>query len=111
ETAILHGAIVWLVALPVLLILGTIGAGHLLGYFATGLVGPANWLPPAAGNVAVDPVGARAASNVSVSAAFAMIMGLLGGLLGGWLGSVSEEPAALRRLRPEGGRPATRRQI
>jgi hypothetical protein len=88
EAALLHGALTWLVALPALLVLGAIGAGHFFGNFGMGLLAPPVWIAPAAGNIpAVDAVTAGAARDIAVSALFAVVMGLAGGLLGGWLAS------------------------
>ncbi|HVA26015.1 MAG TPA: hypothetical protein VMW62_16690 [Chloroflexota bacterium] len=88
ESGLLHGALTWLVTLPVLLVLGGIGAGHFFGNFGIGLLAPPVWIAPAAGNVpAVDAAAAGAARDIAVSAAFVVVMGLLGGMLGGWIGS------------------------
>ena len=57
ETAMLHGAIVWLVAVPILVVLASMGAGSYFGAWYGGLAG----LPPAAAQAlaaAPDPAAA-----------------------------------------------------
>ena len=47
EPAMLHGAIVWLVAIPGLLFLAALGAGGYFGTWYTGLAAPPAWAPQA----------------------------------------------------------------
>jgi hypothetical protein len=89
ETAMLHGALVWLLAVPLLLAFGSLGAA---GYFGDwSLAGT----PPWAG---VPPVAdAKALRNGALGALTAMLLGLAGGVVGGWLGS--GEPMTLTHRR------------
>ena len=83
----LHGAIVWLLALPFLLAIGSMGAASFFGEWYGGLAGTPSWAtaaPPAA----VDPqVAAAAARNSALGAVTAVLLGLMGGVVGGWLGT------------------------
>ena len=84
EPAMLHGAIVWLLAVPLLLVLAALGA---LGHFGTwygGLAGTPSWVPPV---VAPDPDLAAATRNNALATAVALLLGLVGGVLGGWMAS------------------------
>ena len=87
ETAMLHGAIVWLVAVPILVVLASMGAGSYFGGWYGGLAG----LPPAAAAQALaappDPAAAMAARNAALAALTALLLGLMGGVVGGWMGS------------------------
>jgi hypothetical protein len=94
DTAILHGAIAWLVTVPFFMLLGALGTGGYLGGWYGGLaqgVGP------------VDPAVAAAFRNTAVATASALLLGLVGSVLGGWM--ASGEPMTLayyRRRRREG---------
>jgi hypothetical protein len=92
ETDMLHGAIVWLVAIPLLVVLGAVGAGSLFGGWYAGLAGVPVWVTPT--NVAADPTAAAAARNAALLAVTALLIGLVGSVLGGWL--ASGEPMSLR---------------
>jgi hypothetical protein len=85
ETAMLHGAIVWLLALPFLLMIGSLGAASFLGEWYGGLAGTPAWVVPA------PPVDARAAAaaarNSALAAVTGVLLGLMGGVVGGWLGA------------------------
>jgi hypothetical protein len=87
ETAMLHGAIVWLVAVPILVVLASMGTGSYFGGWYGGLAG----LPPAAAAQAMaaaqDPAVAMAARNAALAALTALLLGLMGGVVGGWMGS------------------------
>jgi hypothetical protein len=87
ETAMLHGAIVWLVAVPILMVLASMGAVSYLGGWYGGLAG----LPPAAAAqayaTAQDPAAGLAARNAALAAVTALLLGLMGGVVGGWMGS------------------------
>jgi hypothetical protein len=84
EPAILHGAIVWLVAVPLLLVLAALGGlGHFGGWYG-GLAGTPSWVaaaPP------VDPDLATATRNNALATTVALLLGLIGGVLGGWMAS------------------------
>jgi len=84
EPAILHGAIVWLVAIPLLLVLAGLGAaGHLGGWYA-GLSGTPSWVAAAP---TPDPDLAVATRNNAVATTIALLLGLIGGVIGGWMAS------------------------
>lgn len=83
EPAILHGAIVWLVALPLLLALAAVGtSGHWGGWYG-GLSGVPAWTAAAA----ADPDLATATRNNALATAVALLLGLVGAVLGGWMAS------------------------
>jgi hypothetical protein len=92
ETDMLHGAIVWLLTIPLLVAIGAIGAGTLFGPWYAGLAGVPVWATPT--NVAADPNAAAAARNAALFAVTALLIGLVGSVLGGWL--ASGEPMSLR---------------
>ena len=87
ETAMLHGAIAWLVAVPILVVLASMGAASYFGGWYGGLAG----LPPALAAEALvaaqDPAVAMAARNAALAAMTALLLGLMGGVVGGWMGS------------------------
>jgi hypothetical protein len=83
EPAILHGAIVWLVTLPLLLALAAVGiSGHWGGWYG-GLAGMPAW----AAATPADPELAIATRSNALATAVALLLGLVGGVLGGWLAS------------------------
>jgi hypothetical protein len=95
EPAILHGAIVWLLAVPFLVVMATLGAGSYFGGWYGGLAGTPAWaVPPTA---AVDPNVAVAARNGALGAVTVLLIGLIGSVVGGWL--ASGEPMTLRHYR------------
>ena len=87
ETAMLHGAIVWLLGVPMLLLLGGLG---LTGYFGSWYVG---FLPAA--RTAADAVAMR---NAALGGVTALLIGLIGGVIGGWMASGEPMTLAARRL-------------
>ena len=95
ETGALHGAIAWLVAVPIILVLVALGAGSLFGVWYSGLAGTQAWVPPApAGGAA----GAELAREAAGGALTALLIGLIGAVLGGWLGSgETMNPYEIRR--------------
>jgi hypothetical protein len=99
EPAILHGAIAWLVAVPMLVVLAALGTGNMLGGWYGGLGGVPVWATPA-GPVA-DPNAAAAARNAALGAVTALLLGLVGSVLGGWLASGEPMyPTYYRRREP-----------
>jgi hypothetical protein len=83
EPAILHGAIVWLVTLPLLLAVAAVGAsGHWGGWYG-GLSGMPAWTAAAA----ADPDLATATRNNALATVLALLLGLIGAVLGGWMAS------------------------
>jgi len=82
EPAMLHGAVVWTLAVPLLLVLATLGARF--GGWYSGLAGMPAWassLPP------VDPALAAAMRNTALAAVTALLIGLMGAVIGGWMAS------------------------
>jgi hypothetical protein len=97
ETDMLHGAIVWLVAVPLLVAFAAIGAGTLFGGWYGGLAGTPVWVTP--NNVAADPTAAAAARNTALLAITALLIGLVGSVLGGWMASGEPMSVNLYRTR------------
>jgi hypothetical protein len=117
EPAMLHGAITWLVAVPLLLVLVGIGAGSVFGGWFAGLSGTPSWAPSAAapfnrpeapGPGATDAERTqyhtdlatyhqqverwreetpRATRNSALGAVTALLLGLVGSVIGGWMAS------------------------
>jgi len=82
EPAILHGAIVWLVTIPMLLLMGAMGAaGHVGGWYG-GLSAIAQGAAPLS-----DSDMAVAVRNNALATAVALLIGLIGAVLGGWMAS------------------------
>ncbi len=92
EPAMLHGAITWALALPLLIALLAIGAGGAVGGWYGGLVGPPAWGPSPA--VPADP---RVLRNGALAAVTAILLGLVGSVIGAWF--ASDEPMTLRYYR------------
>jgi hypothetical protein len=105
EPAILHGAIVWLLVLPLLLGFAALGASAHFGGWYAGLAGSPSWVaaPPTP-----DPELATATRNNAVATAIALLVGLVGGVIGGWM--ASGEPMTLTYHRRREGLAAARRQ-
>jgi len=102
EPAILHGAIVWLVTLPLLLLLAAVGvSGHWGGWYG-GLSGMPAWTAA----MASDPDLAAATRNNALATAVALMLGLVGGVLGGWM--ASGEPMTFTHHRKRDRLPETR---
>jgi hypothetical protein len=97
ETDMLHGAIVWLLAVPLLVTLAGLGAGALFGGWYAGLAGVPVWVTQ--NNVAADPNAAAAARNAALLAVTALLVGLIGAVLGGWLASGEPMSIYLYRTR------------
>jgi hypothetical protein len=102
ESAMLHGAVAWLVAVPILVVLASLGTAPYFGGWYGGLAG----LPPAAAAQAVaaaqDPALALAARNAALAAVTALLLGLMGGVVGGWMGSGEPMTFTHYRTRREG---------
>ena len=101
EPAMLHGAIVFLVALPFLVVFAALGAGNFFGAWFHGLAGMPAWVvpaPTASGTaVVVDPVAAAATRNAALTALTALLLGLVGAVVGGW--AASGEPMTFTHYR------------
>jgi hypothetical protein len=84
EPAILHGAIVWMLALPILLVLAALGTTAHYGGWYGGLSGNPVWataVPP------VDPEIAKGMRNTATATVTALLIGLMGAVIGGWMAS------------------------
>lgn len=99
EPSALHGAISWLVAVPLLLTLAALGAGALFGNWFGGLAGTPVWA--AGATAAADPGSAEGARNTALAALTALILGLIGSVLGGWMASGEPMSASYYRHRDE----------
>jgi len=99
ETAMLHGAIAWLIAVPILLVMASLGAAAYFGTWYGGLAGTPAWAAPAATAVQ-DPSAAIAARNAALAAVTALLLGLVGGVVGGWMGSGEPMTFTHYRTRP-----------
>ena len=85
EPSMLHGAITWLLAVPLILGLVALGAGNAFGGWYGGLMGSPVWMtvptaPP-------DPNAAIVAHNGALTAVTALLLGLMGAVIGGWIAS------------------------
>jgi len=84
ETSMLHGAIAWLVTVPIFLVLASLGSMTYFGTWYAGLVGTPSWVTP----VVADPQTALAlAKNSALGAVAALLLGLVGSVVGGWMAS------------------------
>ena len=77
----LHGAITWLLSVPILLVLIALGARSFFGGWYGGLAGTPVWAAPG------TAVAAEATREAAGGAATALLLGLVGAVLGGWMGS------------------------
>jgi len=84
EPAILHGAIVWLVAVPILLMLAVMGATAHFGGWYGGLAGSPSWMSATA---PLDPNLAAATRNNALATVVALLLGSIGAVIGGWMAS------------------------
>jgi hypothetical protein len=94
EPAILVASVVWLLAIPMLLVLAALGAGGYVGSWYGSLAGVPAWVaavPPA------DPEFARAVRGTALATAAALLIGLIGAVIGGWM--ASGEPMTLTYYR------------
>jgi hypothetical protein len=105
ETAMLHGAIVWLVALPMLLLFAALGAGNFFGSWYGGLAGTP--IGQALSGTPVDPDAAAAARNGALGAVTALLLGLVGAVIGGWM--ASGEPMTFGYYRTRNGKKGGKR--
>jgi len=93
EPAILHGVVAWLVTVPVMLLLGAVGATAMWGGWYGGLVASPAWMatPP------TTPEIAAAVRNGALASVAALLLGLVGSVIGGWM--ASGEPMRLGHYR------------
>jgi hypothetical protein len=96
EITSLHGAIAWLVAVPLLLLLVGAGSGVYLGTWFNGLA----WLAHPGSLASMSPVQyGRAVRAAALGGVTALVLGLAGAILGGWM--ASGEPMSVRYRRAE----------
>jgi hypothetical protein len=84
EPAMLHGAVVWLITIPMLMLFAALGATAAYGGWYGGLSGAPTWVaqvPAAGGDVAA------AVRNTALATVTALLLGLVGSVLGGWMAS------------------------
>jgi len=133
EPAMLHGAVVWVVAVPLIMALSALGGAQMFGGWYAGLAGTPAWAtgtgvpferPDALGAGATESERAeylramgdyrgrvrtwneetpKAARNSALGALTALLLGLVGSVIGGWMGS--GEPMSLTYHRTRNGRP------
>lgn len=96
EPAMLHGAIVWLLTIPFLLVLASLGGLTHFGGWYGGLAGTPAWSAVAS----TDPDLAEATRNNALASAVALLLGLVGGVIGGWM--ASGEPMTFTHYRTRG---------
>jgi hypothetical protein len=115
EPAMLHGAITWCVAVPLLVALGAVGASSYFGGWFGGLAGAPSWAAPASAPydrpepLAIDATAEeraqfktaraeyfqkvhqwkedtpKATRNSALGAVTALLLGLVGSVIGGWM--------------------------
>jgi hypothetical protein len=83
ENAMLQGGVVWVLAVPLLLVAAALGAGGYMGWFA-GLAGTPAWSATAP---SPNPDLAAIQRNMALASVVSLLLGLVGGVLGGWLSS------------------------
>ena len=104
ETAVLHGAIAWVVAVFVMFLIAGMSGAIFNGWYTSLAPTPA---VPAVPGQPVDPNVAIAARNGALAAAAALLMGLIGSVIGGWIASGEPMTIGNYRVRVEplsGGR-------
>jgi hypothetical protein len=93
EMATLHGAIVWLLTIPMLLALAMARSVWFFGGWYVGLMSPL-----AASSSQDLAAGVR---NGAIAATAALLIGLMGAVIGGWMASGEPMTLSARRLRAE----------
>ncbi|HET8721852.1 MAG TPA: hypothetical protein VFM24_07480 [Nitrospira sp.] len=99
EDSALHGALSWLVALPLVLVLGALGATSFLGAWYSGLAGTPVWA--SSSTMTADPNAAAIARNSAIGAVTALLLGLVGAVIGGWWASGEPMSLTYRRAQQE----------
>jgi len=85
ERTMLHAAIAWILTVPMLLVLASLGAAGYFGVWYHGLAGTPVWVAP---TVVADPQAAAImARNGALGALTALLLGLVGSVVGGWMAS------------------------
>ena len=98
ETAILHGAIAWVVAVFVMFVIAGLSGAIFNGWYTSLAPTPA---VPAVPGQPVDPNLAIAARNGALAAAAALLMGLIGSVIGAWMASGEPMTVGSYRVRVE----------
>jgi hypothetical protein len=102
EPAMLHGAITFLVTLPLFMVLAAIGvSGHWGGWY-----GGLSSMQPLAPGSTIDPDAAEAIRNNAIATLVALLLGLVGSVIGGWL--ASGEPMTFTHYRTRDRLPEVR---
>ncbi|HET7701645.1 MAG TPA: hypothetical protein VFM06_12355 [Candidatus Limnocylindria bacterium] len=94
EDATLQGALAWLVAVFLMVVLASLSGAVFNGWYASLAPTPA---VPAVPGQPVDPNLAIALRNGALAAATALLIGLMGSVIGGWI--ASGEPMTVGRYR------------
>jgi MFS family permease len=103
EPGILHAAIAWLVAVPLILVALAAGAGSALGGWYGGLVA-SPFVPQAA-----VPPSPDAIRDTALAALTSLLIGLIGSVIGGWV--ASGEPMTFSHHRTRQAAYAPRREF
>jgi len=90
EPSILHAAVAWLIALPLLIVMLAAGSGSAFGGWYGGLV-------TVAGAAVASPASPEAARATALTGLAAILIGLIGTVIGGW--AASGEPMTLTHYR------------
>jgi hypothetical protein len=80
EPTILHAAIAWLVATPLLIAMLAVGAGNALGGWYGGLAAPI-------GAAIVAPSSPDVVRTTALAAVTSLLVALIGSVIGGWMSS------------------------
>lgn len=89
EPAMLHGALAWLIAVPLFVLMASYGAAGFSGWYS-GLAGTPVWVTATS---TADPNAAHALRVSALGALTALLVGLVGAVIGGWM--ASGEPMTL----------------
>ncbi len=81
ERTILHAAIAWLVATPLLVTMLALGAGNAFGGWYGGLIASP------IGAAVAQPATPDVVRNTALAAITSLLIGLIGSVIGGWMGS------------------------
>jgi hypothetical protein len=98
EPAALHGAISWVVAVFVMILIAGLSGAIFNGWYTSLAPTPA---VPAIPGAPVDPNVAIAARNGALAAAAALLMGLIGSVIGAWMASGEPMTVGSYRVRVE----------
>ena len=98
ERTMLHAAIAWVLTVPMLLVLASLGAAGYFGVWYHGLAGTPVWVAP---TVIADPQAAAImARKGALGALTALLLGLVGSVVGGWMASGEPMTFTYHRTRP-----------